>query len=299
VLGRYAPSPTGLMHRGNARTALMAWLQARLRGGAIVLRIDDLDPTRSRPQYQAALRDDLAWLGLEFDGETPPQSTRSDAYAAAIDHLARRGLVYPCYCSRSEMRASASAPHTAPTPATRYPGTCRQLRPDTARLRAGTGRPPALRLRVEPDRIEWVDRVLGRQSQDVARSVGDFVLRRGDGVHAYQLAVVVDDAAIGVTDVLRGDDLADSTPRQILLQRLLGLGTPRYAHVPLLHAADGQRLAKRHRSETIAALRTAGATRQSIVGSLAASIGLCRPGEQLDACDLISRCGSIGPIWAS
>jgi glutamyl-tRNA synthetase len=299
VLGRYAPSPTGLMHRGNARTALMAWLQARRCGGAIALRVDDLDRTRCRPQFTAALRDDLAWLGLAFDAEAPAQSTRTDAYAAAVDALAARGLVYPCYCTRSEVRASASAPHTTGTPATRYPGTCRELSPAAARARAGGDRPATLRLRVEPGRIEWVDQVLGRRSQDVARSVGDFVLRRGDGVHAYQLAVVVDDAAIGVTHVLRGDDLADSTPRQILLQRLLRLDTPRYAHVPLLYALSGERLAKRHHAATIAALRAAGANRHSVVGSLASSIGLCRPGEQLDPYDLIDRCGSIGPVWAS
>jgi glutamyl-tRNA synthetase len=245
------------MHLGNARTALLARLQTGVAGGRCALRIEDLDRDRCRPEWEAALREDLAWLGLEWDIEAARQSTRAAAYEAAIATLARTGHVYECYCSRAEVRA-ASAPHGPADDGPVYAGTCRSLTEHERTQRRGEGRRAALRLRVEPGVVAFHDLVRGAVEQDVASTVGDLVIRRSDGVHAYQLAVVVDDAELGVTDVLRGDDLLGSTPRQILLQRLLGLPTPRYAHVPLLYADSGERLAKRHGGATIRALREAG-----------------------------------------
>jgi glutamyl-tRNA synthetase len=200
MLGRYAPSPSGLMHLGNARTALLAWLDARARGGRVVLRIEDLDRQRCRPEYADAIRDDLLWLGLDWDEETCPQSQRDEDYRAAIDHLQETGVVYECYCTRRELTV-ASAPHGPPDEPAPYPGTCRDLSDEQRRRLRAEGRRPALRARM-PDRLPTVhDRVHG----DVpGGGGGDIVVRRSDGLHAYQLAVVVDDAADGITDVLAG-----------------------------------------------------------------------------------------------
>ena len=274
MLGRYAPSPTGDMHLGNARTALLAWLQARAAGGRIALRIDDLDRERCRPEFEDGVRDDLAWLGLDWDVETARQSASASTYERALDALRTDGLVYECFCTRAEVRAAASAPHGAGADGARYPGTCRDLTAAERAKRIAAGRPASLRLAVPPGAVGFDDLVHGPISQDVAATVGDFIVRRADGLHAYQLAVVVDDAAIGVTDVLRGDDLLHSTPRQVLLQRLLGTETPRYAHVPLMYAGGGERLAKRHASATLRSLRDAGRAPEAIVGDLTASLGI-------------------------
>jgi glutamyl-tRNA synthetase len=272
------------MHLGNARTALLAWLQARAAGGRFALRIEDLDRDRCRPEWEPPLRDDLAWLGLDWDVEQQRQSERGDVYDEALDRLIAAGDVYECFCTRAEVRA-ASAPH-GPEPV--YPGTCRNLSEAEREERRAAGRRAALRLRVEPEVLVFDDLVHGRCEREVAEG-GDFVVRRADGLHAYQLAVVVDDGEIDVTHVLRGDDLLSSTPRQLLLQRLLGLPAPVYAHVPLMRAPSGERLAKRHGDETLQSLRAAGRSSQEIVGALAMSVGLAASGERVTADALIPR----------
>jgi glutamyl-tRNA synthetase len=280
VVGRYAPSPSGHMHLGNARTALLAWLQARAAGGTYALRIEDLDRDRCRREWEHDLREDLAWLGIDFDLEQQRQSERSASYAAALERLD----TYECYCTRAEVRAAASAPHG---PGDRYPGTCRDLTEAARAARRAEGRRAALRLRVQPGTVTFTDLRHGTITEDVAGTVGDFVVRRSDGVHAYQLAVVVDDGELGVTHVVRGDDLLSSTGRQVLLQHLLALPTPAYAHVPLLYASSGERLAKHHAAETLRARRAAGATAGEIVGELAASAGLMAPARPLRPAELV------------
>jgi glutamyl-tRNA synthetase len=280
VVGRYAPSPSGHMHLGNARTALLAWLQARAAAGRFALRIEDLDRERCRPEWERDLREDLAWLGIDFDLEQQRQSERSAVYAAALARLD----TYECFCTRAEVRAAASAPHA---PADRYPGTCRDLTDRQRAERRAAGRPPALRVRVEPGTVTFTDLRHGVITEDVAATAGDFVVRRADGVHAYQLAVVVDDGDLGATHIVRGDDLLSSTARQVLLQRLLGLPTPVYAHVPLLYAPTGERLAKRHRAEAVRARRGAGATAEEVLGELAGSAGLIGGPRPVRAADLV------------
>jgi glutamyl-tRNA synthetase len=282
VVGRFAPSPSGLMHLGNARTALLAWLDARARGGEMLLRIEDLDRERCRPEYAQAIRDDLAWLRLDWDAETRPQSLRDRDYAAALERLSQRGLVYECFCTRRELAAVASAPHGSDDqPA--YPGTCRELTAaQRERLRA-EGKRPALRVRMPEGAVEVRDRLHGSGPRPVG---GDVIVRRSDGLYAYQLAVVVDDAADGVTDVVRGDDLLGSTARQVALQELLALPQPAYAHVPLMLGEDGQRLAKRHGAVAVADLRAAGATAGEVVGALAGSAGI-GDGQAAAAAELI------------
>lgn len=291
VRGRFAPSPSGHMHLGNAWTALLAWLQARSLGGAVVLRIEDLDPDRSRTEYTEQIMRDLAWLGLDWDegpdvgGPCGPyrQDERRHLYAAAVDRLAALGLVYPCYCTRAEIRAAASAPHPGEDEAA-YPGTCRG--------RAGegrNGRRPSLRLTVPAgETIAFTDGRHGLFAQDLSSACGDFVLRRADGVHAYQLAVVIDDAAMGITHVLRGDDLLASTPRQLYLYRLLGLRPPTFTHVPLLISPDGHRLSKRQRGLALAALRAAGTAPEEVIGYLAYLAGLIPDRHPVAAGDLIA-----------
>jgi glutamyl-tRNA synthetase len=245
--GRFAPSPTGPLHLGSLRTALVAWLFARSLDARFLVRIEDLDPQRSRHEWEARQLTDLAALGLDWDGEPVRQSERADLYAAALQTLERAGRLYPCFCTRAEIREAASAPHGA-LPEGAYPGTCATLAPADARRRIASGQQHALRVRAEAAVIEFEDRLAG----SYAGAVDDFVVRRADGVTAYQLAVVVDDAAQGIGKVVRGADLLDSTPRQILLAQLLGLGVPSYAHVPLVLGADGARLAKRHGAVTLA-----------------------------------------------
>lgn len=276
------------MHLGNARTALLAWLQARAAGGRILLRIEDLDPQRSRREAEASIRADLAWLGLDWDDEQPRQSTRTASYAAAVERLDAAGLLYECFCTRAELRSAAEAPHGPGDDPPRYPGTCRGLSAGERARRRAEGRRAALRLRMPPGVVAFDDVIHGTVRQDVAATVGDLVVRRADGVHAYQLAVVVDDAAGSVTHVLRGDDLLGSTPRQIVLGRLLGLPTPTYAHVPLLLGHDGARLSKRHGAPGIVELRAAGVPPDVVVGSLAAGAGLVPEGTSCPPAALVA-----------
>lgn len=291
--GRFAPSPTGHLHLGNARTALLSWLQIRSAGGEWLLRMEDLDPARSRPELAEQILADLLWLGLEWDegpGRPGPyapyvQSMRADLYREALALLAAGGHTYRCYCSRAEVARAAGAPHPGEE-GPRYPGTCRTLSPAAA-ARAAAGRQPAWRFRTEPGPVPFTDLLAGPRALDPGARTGDFVVWRADGVAAYQLAVVVDDAAMGVTHVLRGDDLLDSTPRQILLYRALGLEPPQFAHVPLLVGPDGGRLSKRHGSVAIAGLRRAGARPEAVIGYLAALSGLVPPGTRARPADLL------------
>jgi glutamyl-tRNA synthetase len=272
--GRFAPSPTGPLHLGSLRTALLAWLFARGAGARFVVRVEDLDPQRSRPAYEARQLADLEALGIDWDGPVMRQSHRLERYADALATLERAGRLYPCFCTRAEIREAASAPH-GPGPGG-YPGTCLALSDAERARRIAAEDRYALRLRADGERITFSDRLLGERSM----VVDDFVVRRADGVAAYQLAVAVDDAAQGIGEVVRGADLADSTPRQILLARLLGLPVPRYAHVPLVLGADGARLAKRHGGVTLADRgEPVGAT----LALLAHSLGLARGRERVGA----------------
>lgn len=277
VVGRFAPSPSGRMHLGNLFSALLAWLSVRSAGGRMVLRIEDLDPERCRPEYVAQVKEDLLWLGLDWDVEQTPQSQCSAGYAAAFEQLRARGLVYPCYCSRAQLHA-ASAPH-ASDGQTVYAGTCRTLTPAQ---RAAMQKAPAWRLIVPEESVTVQDHVQGAYTEDLARACGDFILRRADGVYAYQLAVVHDDAQAGVTQVVRGRDLLSSVPRQMYLQRLLGYSTPEYYHVPLLTAPDGRRLSKRERDLDLQHLRE-NCSPEQIVGLLAQLAGLRPTAEPVSA----------------
>jgi glutamyl-tRNA synthetase len=245
VNGRFAPSPTGTLHLGNLRTALLAWLFARSAGSAFLVRMEDLDTSRVRPGVAEKQLADLAAVGLEWDGEVAYQSARLDRYADAIEQLRAAGRLYECFCTRAEIREAASAPH-GPLPEGHYPGTCLRLT-EAEREQRRANRPPALRVRAESAVVGFTDRLHG----DVDGVVDDFVVRRNDGAIAYNLAVVVDDAAQDIGEVVRGDDLLDSTPRQLFLARLLGLPEPSYAHVPLVLGPDGTRLAKRHGDVTL------------------------------------------------
>lgn len=280
MTGRFAPSPSGRMHLGNVFSALLAWLSVRSQGGELVLRIEDLDPERCRPEYAETLRDDLRWLGLDWDREQTPQSCRTEAYAEAFARLEAQGLVYPCYCTRGELHA-ASAPH-ASDGRVLYAGTCRHL---TEAERRAKAKAPAWRL-VAPDReYGFRDGLQGEFSENLARDCGDFIIRRADGVYAYQLAVVVDDAAGGITQVVRGMDLLDSTPRQLYLYELLGLTPPEFFHVPLLTAPDGRRLSKRERDLDLGALRQTH-TPEELLGKLAFLAGLRERPKPASAAEL-------------
>lgn len=268
--GRFAPSPSGRMHLGNLWSCLLAWLSARSAGGGMVLRLEDLDPERCRQEYCDQVMRDLEWLGLDWEGEPVYQSRRTQAYAQAFQVLEEQGLLYPCYCTRAE-RLAASAPHRADGIQI-YDGRCRRLSPAERAVLEET-RAPAWRVRVPEEEREFRDLLQGLCRENLARDCGDFILRRSDGVYAYQLAVVVDDGAMGVTQVVRGSDLLDSTPRQLWLQERLGLPHPRYGHVPLLLAPDGRRLAKRDRDRELGALQ-ARYTAPELTGHLALAAGL-------------------------
>lgn len=268
LTGRFAPSPSGRMHLGNIFSALLAWLSVRSRNGRMLLRIEDLDPERCRPEYAETLKHDLDWLGLDWDEEQTPQSHRTEAYRAEFAKLAARGLVYPCYCSRAELHA-ASAPHASDGTVI-YAGTCRNL---TDAQRAAKTRIPAWRVAVPDETVCIFDGLQGKYTENLQKDCGDFIIRRSDGVYAYQLAVVTDDAAGGVTEIVRGRDLLSSTPRQVWLQTMLGFPTPAYYHVPLLTAPDGRRLSKREKDLDIGALRERWAP-DELIGRLAFLAGL-------------------------
>lgn len=268
--GRYAPSPSGPLHLGNLRTALAAWLFARSAGSRFVLRIEDLDRERSRLAHERSQIADLQAIGIDWDGDPMRQSERSDAYRSALEQLEALGRVYPCWCTRAEIRAATQAPH-GPLPEGAYPGTCRNLsRAERAERARQSGRPPSLRLDARDVRVAFDDRLAGR-AEGV---VDDFVLWRWDGTAAYNLAVVVDDAEQGVEEVVRGDDLIDSTPRQLLLYRLLDLAQPVYAHLPLVLGPDGSRLAKRHGAVTLADRVEAGESVDQVRDWLSRSLGI-------------------------
>ena len=293
VCGRYAPSPTGALHLGNLRTALVAWLQARLTGGVFVMRMEDLDISRNRPGCAEHVLHDLRRLGLDWDegpdlgGPLGPYSQleRGPVYRAAFERLNAAGRLFPCYCSRKDIREAASAPHHASSV---YPGTCRSPDSPAAPSPGKRGRAPAWRFIVEVGETCFHDCLQGIYRQHLVRDVGDFVIRRRDAVFAYQLAVVVDDALMGVTDIVRGDDLIDSTPRQIALQAALDLPTPRYWHVPVLRDEEGERLSKRIGATSLDAYRDAGGTPETLVGRFARELSLRDTDEPVSAAELLS-----------
>jgi glutamyl-tRNA synthetase len=246
VRGRFAPSPTGTLHLGNLRTALLAWLFARSAGSGFLVRMEDLDPGRVKPGSAEEQLADLAAIGLDWDGEVVFQSARLGLYAEALERLRGAGLLYECFCTRAEIREASSAAH-GPLPEGAYPGTCLRLSAAELAEKRASGRPPALRVRAHGEVVAFEDRLLGR----VEGVVDDFVVRRNDGAPAYNLAVVVDDAAQEIGEVVRGSDLVDSTPRQLWLARALRLAEPSHAHVPLVLGPDGARLAKRHGDVTL------------------------------------------------
>lgn len=320
------------MHLGNAWTALLAWLSARSRGGAVVLRMEDLDPARSKEHFARAILDDLAWLGLDWDegpdkgGPYPPyrQSERRGYYQTCLERLRGRGLIYPCWCTRAELRAGAvaagglvpgggkggadaveegaaahadpanarqadpvSAPHAGEAEPV-YAGTCLRLSPDARAVKETGDRRPALRVKAAPERIEFIDLALGPQNQHLAAECGDFLLQRSDGVHAYQLAVVADDADQRITEVVRGADLLDSTARQIYLYRMLGFTPPAFAHVPLLVDPDGRRLSKRRGDVDLGQLRERGVAPEAVIGYLAFRAGLIDAPRKAGAHELLA-----------
>jgi len=295
VRGRYAPSPTGELHLGNASTALLAWLSIRARDGTFVMRIEDLDRNRSREELADQSLRDLHWLGLDWDegpdrgGPYEPyvQWPRRGDYERAFERLRQAGHLYPCFCSRRDIATAASAPQE-PGEMRRYPGTCREIPAAEAEARAGRNERHAWRFRVEGDSSPvFIDRVRGRWGEG-RPAEGDFVVYRADGVPAYQLAVVVDDAAMAIDEVVRGDDLLSSTPAQLRLYTALGLDPPVFGHVPLLLGTDRARLSKRHQGITLRELREAGYGPQAVVGQLAHVLGLRPDTAPIEAHDLVS-----------
>lgn len=276
VRTRFAPSPTGAMHLGHARTHLVAWLAARSTSGSVVMRIEDLDTPRVREGSEASLLEDHRFLGLDWDEGPVRQSERFVHYERALERLRASGHVYPCTCSRKEIEAVASAPHGDEGPI--YPGTCRNGPTHPERV-------ASLRFRMDESVPTFVDRVMG--PSDPSMGKGDFVVRRADGLFSYQLAVVVDDDAMGITDVVRGADILASTPRQLALFAALGRPAPRYAHLPLVRAADGERLAKRSGARGIAEYLACGISAETILGALAWSIGLADAPAPIAARELV------------
>ena len=294
VRGRLAPSPTGFLHLGNAWAFLLAWLACRKQEGTLILRMEDIDPDRSRPEYAATIMDDLHWLGLQWDegpdrgGPCGPyiQSLRMDHYEKAIETLQKAGQVYPCYCTRKELRSMAGAPHVGDMGAT-YPGTCRTLSFEQRKALELAGRKPCLRLRGPEGTFQFRDAVYGWQGSTLEECGGDFALRRSDGVIAYQLAVVADDGLMGITQVVRGTDLLASTPRQLALFSLLGYPPPVYMHVPLLCDEQGERLAKRHNSLSLGALRAQGYAPRALIGLLGWWAGFLERPEEVSPEELL------------
>lgn len=300
VVGRFAPTPSGRMHLGNVASCLVAWLSARAASGRMVLRIEDLDPRAQSREAAALIMDDLRWLGLDWDEGPYWQSERGEVYEAAIERLGGSGiaagtrglgLTYPCFCTRSELHA-ASAPHASDGTYV-YAGTCRGLSRAEVASRAEV-RPPATRLRVpevgsDGDVVSFRDLAFGEVRESLSSECGDFLVRRSDGVVAYQLAVVVDDAEMGVTQVVRGHDLLGSVTRQMYLQRLLGYSSPAYGHAPLLVAPDGRRLSKREHDLDLGALRGRFSGPEPLLGAIASHLGLAEPGERVSADALVAR----------
>lgn len=289
--GRFAPSPTGRMHLGNVYAALLSWLSARAQGGGWVLRIEDIDPGRSRQEYTEQIKLDLKWLGLDWD-EYFVQSERSEVYTHYLSILESQGLTYPCYCSRADIMAT-QAPHESDGRIV-YAGTCR---PDKVLRFEGlevlrskgcvTQRKPATRVMVPDEEIPFTDGLYGQQSINLAKHCGDFIVRRSDGAWAYQLAVVVDDALMGVTEVVRGCDLLQSVPQQLYLYRILGLAAPQFTHIPLLVNEAGQRLSKRDKSLDLGELSKS-LSPQQIIGFLANQIGLTDKFEPITPQELVT-----------
>ena len=280
VIGRFAPTPSGRMHLGNVFAALIAWLSVRSRKGSLVLRMEDLDTQRTSADFADVLRDDLRWLGLDWDHETAPQSQRSEVYDRYFEKMMDEGLLYPCYCTRSQLH-SVNAPHLSDGTYV-YPGTCRTLTEPPA------GRKPAWRVMVPDKEWSFRDRVQGDYSLNLATGCGDMVVRRADGVYVYQLAVTVDDGESGVTEVVRGMDLLSSAPRQMYLQELLGFSHPSYGHVPMLLAPDGRRLSKRDRDLDLGELRKR-MTAEELIGHLAFAAKLIEKDAPISAAELASQ----------
>jgi glutamyl-tRNA synthetase len=286
---RLAPSPTGALHLGNARTFLVNCLLARQRGWEVLLRVEDLDGPRIRPGAAAGMLEELAWLGLEWSGPIVHQSSRQAAYEAALRRLIEAGAAYPCTCSRKDVLLAARAPH-ADDATGAYPNTCRDRFDSAEAARAQTGRPVAWRVKVPDEPVAFEDAFAGRQEFDLLRTCGDFAVFRGEGAAAYQLAVVVDDAAAGVDAIVRGDDLLESAARQIHLRRRLELGPePRYWHLPLVVGEDGRRLAKRHGDTRLGTYRAVGTTPQRLLGLLGAWCGLLERPREASLPELLER----------
>ena len=297
-VGRLAPSPTGALHLGNARTFLIAYLRARLSGGRLVMRMEDLDHPRDKPGAAAAAVNDLKWLGFNWDDEYV-QSERKALYREALEKLKSAGRVYPCVCTRKDVEAAQSAPHEGEQ--LYYPGTCRGRFSSWAEAQAVKVKDaPCWRFKTDVgESVSFVDRFAGPFSMDVSKVLGDFPLCRDEEGAGYTLAVVVDDAAMGITEVVRGDDLLGATPAQILLQRALGLPTPEYCHVPLVVGIDGKRLAKRHGDTRIAAFRDWGLSPESVIGLIAHSCGWCAENESISLHDLLQKLGTVPNFMGS
>ena len=277
VVGRFAPTPSGRMHLGNVFAALIAWLSVRSQKGDLVLRMEDLDTQRTSADFAQILRDDLLWLGLTWDAETPPQSQRTAVYDRYFEKLMDEGLLYPCYCTRSQLH-SVNAPHLSDGTYV-YPGTCRNL------TEVPADRKPAWRV-IVPDKLwQFRDFCQGDYSLNLATGCGDMVVRRADGVYVYQLAVTVDDGEAGVTEVVRGMDLLSSAPRQMFLQEKLGFDHPAYGHVPMLLAPDGRRLSKRDKDLDLGVLRQR-VTPEQLIGTLAFAAGLIEKNVPISAAEL-------------
>ena len=276
-VGRFAPTPSGRMHLGNVFAALIAWLSVRSRDGSLVLRMEDLDTQRTSAEFAQTLREDLKWLGLTWDVETPPQSQRSAVYDRYFEKLMDLGLLYPCYCTRSQLH-NVNAPHLSDGTYV-YPGTCRDLQTPPA------GRLPAWRVKVPDREYRLTDMSRGCYRQNLLHECGDFVVRRADGVYVYQLAVTVDDGEAGVTEVVRGMDLLGSAPRQMYLQELLGFRHPAYGHVPMLMAPDGRRLSKRDKDLDLGYLRSH-ISAEHLIGTLAFASGLIEKPQDISAAEL-------------
>ena len=279
-VGRFAPTPSGRMHLGNVFAALIAWLSVRSRDGEMVLRMEDLDTQRTSSDFAEILRDDLRWLGLDYDRETPPQSQRTKAYDGYFERLRERGLLYPCYCTRSQLH-SVNAPHLSDGTYV-YTGTCRNLQtPPPNRI-------PAWRVMVTDQVWTVEDKVQGHYELNLATHCGDMVVRRADGCYVYQLAVTVDDGEAGVTEVVRGMDLLSSAPRQMYLQELFGFPHPEYGHVPMLLAPDGRRLSKRDKDLDLGVLRQ-NMSPEALIGSLAFAAGLIDQKTAISAKELAAE----------